>query len=69
MLFNILVFFVALVTIVCCPSLLDQGHSFDITIYIIISLPFQYLPFAIVHHMIYFHYMSFVVVIYIIPPS
>jgi hypothetical protein len=49
-----------------CLSLLDQGHSFDVTIYVIITLSFHYLPFMVVHHIISFHYMSFVVVTYII---
>jgi hypothetical protein len=35
-----------------CLSLLDQGHSFDATIYHHHIILFHYLPFAVVHHII-----------------
>jgi hypothetical protein len=35
-------------------SLLDQGHSFDVTVYVIIILSFHYLPFVVVHYIISF---------------
>jgi hypothetical protein len=63
-LFVILVFIVALVTTLFV--LLDQGYSFDVIMYLIITLSFNYLPFAVVHHIVSFHYMPFAVVIYII---
>jgi hypothetical protein len=51
---------------VCCLSLLDQGCSFDAAIYVIITLSFHYLPFAVVHHVISSRYMPFAVVTYIV---
>jgi hypothetical protein len=52
------------VTTLFVVSLLDQGHSFDVTIYVIITLSYHYPPFMIVYHIISFHYMSFAVMIY-----
>jgi hypothetical protein len=62
---------------VCCLSLLDQGCSVDVIIYLIITLSSDYLPFAVVDYLIPLlaicstashhisHYLPFAVVTYI----
>jgi hypothetical protein len=37
---------------VSCPSLLDQGHSFDVSIYVVITISFHHLPFVVVIYII-----------------